>query len=84
MTTTLDVDPTHASQALQQAGYAEGERVRLTIERVQPRRTLQEIAERAHREGLMDGLSDEILLRVREFRETLTLDPNRRNKGDTE
>lgn len=84
MTTTLDVDPTHASQALQQAGYAEGERVRLTVERIAPRRSGKEIAERVRQDAPLTGLSEMVIQSSKEVRARFSLDPYRKTSGTTD
>ena len=86
MKTTLETDTAHAIQALEQAGFAQSDRIRLVAERLDahaPQRgMLHDIIEHARREAPLKGLSEMVASHVREFRANFTVDPARRDNPD--
>ncbi len=74
MKTTIETDAEHIMEDILKAGYAQDQRLHVTVEPSKPKRTPREIAERAHRVSPLRGISEEILGHAREFRENFTIE----------
>lgn len=69
---TIEAEVGMLQAALHDAGFKDGDKVRVTVSgpvQEGPRRTIKDVFERAHRLALLEGMSERVLQHSREVRE---------------